>query len=37
VKADGGAKDSFDAKLYGSISAQAKEKGLVYKEDSAKY
>jgi len=37
VDADGGAKDSFDAKLYGSISAQAKEKGLVYNEESAKY
>jgi len=37
VDADGGAKDSFDAKLYGSITAQAKEKGLVYNEESAKY
>jgi len=37
VKEDDGAKDSFDTKLYSSITAQAKEKGLVYDEDSAKY
>ncbi|OUR64309.1 hypothetical protein A9Q79_07680 [Methylophaga sp. 42_25_T18] len=37
VEADGGARDSFDTKLYGSITAQAKEKGLVYDDDSAKY
>jgi len=37
VKEDGGARDSFDSKLYGSITAQAKEKGLVYDDDSAKY
>ncbi|OUR73611.1 hypothetical protein A9Q78_02755 [Methylophaga sp. 41_12_T18] len=37
VEEDGSAKDSFDSKLYGSITAQAREKGLVYDDDSAKY
>ena len=37
VAADGGARDSLDAKIYSSITAQAKEKGLIYDEDSAKY
>jgi hypothetical protein len=37
VDADGGAKDSFDATLYDSITTQAKEKGLVYNEGSVKY
>ena len=37
VEADGGRKDSFDAQIFGSIMSQAKEKGLVYDEDSAKY
>jgi Mg-chelatase subunit ChlD len=37
VKEDGGVRDSFDAKIYGSIMSQAKEKGLVYDDDSAKY
>jgi Mg-chelatase subunit ChlD len=35
--AEGGKKDSLDAKLYGAIRNQAKEKGLVYEADSAKY
>jgi len=33
----GGKKDSLDAKIYSSIWSQAKEKGIVYDEDSAKY
>ena len=37
VVAEGGKKDSLDAKLYGAIRNQAKEKGLVYEADSAKY
>lgn len=37
VLADGGKKDSLDAKLYGAIRNQAKDKGLVYEADSAKY
>ncbi len=37
VVAEGGKKDSLDAKLYGAIRTQAKEKGLVYEADSAKY
>ena len=37
VTAAGGKKDSLDAKLFGAISKQAKDKGLVYKEESAKY
>jgi Mg-chelatase subunit ChlD len=37
VVAEGGKKDSLDAKLYGAIRSQAKEKGLVYKADSVKY
>ena len=37
VKEDDSTKDSFDNKIYSSITAQAKEKGLVYDEDSAKY
>ena len=37
VVAEGGKKDSLDAKLYGAIRDQAKEKGLVYEADSARY
>jgi Mg-chelatase subunit ChlD len=37
VVAEGGKKDSLDAKLYGAIRNQAKVKGLVYEADSAKY
>jgi Mg-chelatase subunit ChlD len=37
VVAEGGKKDSLDAKLYGAIRNQAKEKGLVYEAYSAKY
>jgi Mg-chelatase subunit ChlD len=37
VVAEGGKKDSLDVKLYGAISKQAKDKGLVYEADSAKY
>ena len=37
VVAEGGKKDSLDAKLYSAIRNQAKEKGLVYEADSAKY
>jgi hypothetical protein len=37
VVAEGGKKDSLDTKLYGAIRNQAKEKGLVYEADSAKY
>ncbi len=37
VLADGGKKDSLDAKLYGAVRNQAKDKGLVYEADSAKY
>jgi hypothetical protein len=37
VVAEGGKKDSLDVKLYGAIRDQAKEKGLVYEADSAKY
>ena len=37
VIAEGGKKDSLDAKLYSAIRNQAKEKGLVYEADSAKY
>jgi len=37
VVAEGGKKDSLDVKLYGAIRNQAKEKGLVYEADSAKY
>ena len=37
VVAEGGKKDSLDAKLYGAIRSQAKDKGLVYEADSAKY
>jgi len=33
----GGRKDSLDAQIFGSIRSQAKEKGLVYDMDSAKY
>ena len=33
----GGKKDSLDAQIFGSIRSQAKEKGLVYDMDSAKY
>jgi Mg-chelatase subunit ChlD len=35
--ADGGKEDSLDAKLYGAIRNQAKDKGMVYGSDSAKY
>ena len=37
VADEGGKKDSLDAKLFGAISAQAREKGFVYEADSAKY
>jgi Mg-chelatase subunit ChlD len=37
VAAEGGKKDSLDAKLYGAIRQQAKDKGLVYRDESAKY
>ncbi len=37
VEAEGGKKDSLDAKIFSSIQAQAKEKGLLYDEDSARY
>jgi Mg-chelatase subunit ChlD len=37
VVAEGGKKDSLDVKLYGAIQKQAKDKGLVYEADSAKY
>ena len=37
VGAEDGKKDTLDAKLYGAIRSQAKEKGLVYDADSAKY
>jgi Mg-chelatase subunit ChlD len=37
VVAEGGKKDSLDVKLYGAIRDQAKEKGMVYKADSAIY
>lgn len=37
VVAEGGKKDSLDAKLFGAISKQANDKGLVYEADSAKY
>jgi hypothetical protein len=37
VGAEGGKMDSLDTKLYGAIRNQAKEKGLVYEADSAKY
>ena len=37
VIAEGGKKDSLDAKLYSAIRNQAKDKGLVYEADSAKY
>lgn len=37
VTAKGGKKDSLDAKLLGAISSQAKDKGLLYRADSAKY
>jgi Mg-chelatase subunit ChlD len=37
VVAEGGKKDSLDAKLFGAIRDQTKEKGLVYEADSAKY
>jgi Mg-chelatase subunit ChlD len=37
VEAEGGKKDSFDAKIFSSIRSQAKEKGLLYDEDSARY
>jgi Mg-chelatase subunit ChlD len=37
VTADGGKKDSLDAKLFGAIQKQAKAKGLEYREENAKY
>lgn len=37
VEAEGGKKDSLDAKIFSSIQAQAKDKGLVYDDDSARY
>jgi len=37
VVAEGGKKDSLDAKLFGAIRKQANDKGLVYEADSAKY
>ncbi len=37
VVADGGKKDSLDAKLYGAIRNQTKDKGLIYESDTAKY
>ncbi len=37
IISEGGKKDSLDAKLFGAIRNQAKEKGLVYESDSAKY
>lgn len=37
VVAEGGKKDSLDAQLFGAIRRQAKDKGLVYEADSAKY
>ena len=37
ITAEGGKKDSLDAKIIGAISSQAKDKGLVYDKDSAKY
>ncbi|MGR9085676.1 MAG: vWA domain-containing protein [Gammaproteobacteria bacterium] len=37
VVAEGGKKDSLDAKLYGTIRRQAEDKGLVYEGDSVKY
>jgi len=37
VAASGGKKDSLDAKIFSSIRAQAKNKGLIYDDDSAKY
>jgi len=37
VEEAGGKKDSLDSKIYSSIWSQAKEKGIVYDEDSAKY
>lgn len=37
VEEAGGKKDSLDAKIFSSIQSQAKEKGLVYDEDSARY
>ncbi|MEE9339137.1 MAG: vWA domain-containing protein [Methylococcaceae bacterium] len=37
VAASGGKKDSLDAKIFSSIREQAKVKGLLYDENSAKY
>jgi Mg-chelatase subunit ChlD len=37
IAAVGGKKDSLDTKLYGAIRNQAKDKGLVYDDDSSKY
>jgi hypothetical protein len=37
VVAEGGKKDSLDTKLFGAMRDQAKDKGLVYETDGAKY
>jgi Mg-chelatase subunit ChlD len=37
IVAEGGKKDSLDAKIIDAISIQAKDKGLIYDNDSAKY
>lgn len=37
LAAAGGKEDSLDAKIFSSIQSQAKEKGLVYDDDSARY
>ncbi len=37
VASRGGEKDSFDAKIFGAIRAQASQKGMIYDDDSAKY
>jgi len=37
VAESGGKKDSLDDKIYQSIKSQAKDKGIIYSEDSAQY
>jgi hypothetical protein len=37
VAESGGKKDSLDDKIYQSIKSQAKDKGIIYSEDSARY
>ena len=37
VEAEGGKSDSLDAQIYESVRAQAKSKGLIYDQDSARY